>query len=185
MRGIILRSICTFAALLMLSGAQAATVVIDFDGATSGGLLTTDYVEDGFTMESISGHYDIWASGGTGGSQYLGLDVTLEDPPSSVVEFTGGIFDLLSLDVLYEPGLGESQFITSSAGGSMSLETLGIQNFSGSGWTDLTWIRLSNNIEIGGPGFDTLTLNTVPVPAAIWLFGSALGLLGWMRRKTL
>ncbi len=25
--------------------------------------------------------------------------------------------------------------------------------------------------------------STVPIPAAIWLFGSAVGLLGWMRRK--
>lgn len=29
----------------------------------------------------------------------------------------------------------------------------------------------------------TTTLTTVPVPAAVWLFVSALGLLGWMRRK--
>lgn len=28
---------------------------------------------------------------------------------------------------------------------------------------------------------DTLATSTVPVPAAAWLFGSALGLLGWMR----
>lgn len=28
------------------------------------------------------------------------------------------------------------------------------------------------------------TLSVVPVPAAVWLFGSALGLLGWMRRRT-
>jgi hypothetical protein len=36
------------------------------------------------------------------------------------------------------------------------------------------------------PSADTVTLDivsTVPIPAAVWLFGSALGLLGWMRRK--
>ena len=30
----------------------------------------------------------------------------------------------------------------------------------------------------------SLTVSNVPVPAAVWLFGSALGLLGWLRRKT-
>ena len=29
-----------------------------------------------------------------------------------------------------------------------------------------------------GPG-----INVVPVPAAVWLFGSALGMMGWLRRK--
>lgn len=26
-------------------------------------------------------------------------------------------------------------------------------------------------------------INTVPIPAAVWLFGSALGMMGWMRRR--
>jgi hypothetical protein len=30
---------------------------------------------------------------------------------------------------------------------------------------------------------DDITLQTVPVPAAVWLFGSALAGLGWLRRK--
>lgn len=33
-------------------------------------------------------------------------------------------------------------------------------------------------------GFDNIELGQlIPVPAAVWLFGSALGLLGWMKRR--
>ena len=30
---------------------------------------------------------------------------------------------------------------------------------------------------------DNIVVSTIPIPAAVWLFGSGLGLLGWMRRK--
>jgi hypothetical protein len=30
----------------------------------------------------------------------------------------------------------------------------------------------------------SVTISTVPIPAAVWLFGSALGILGWARRKS-
>lgn len=32
-------------------------------------------------------------------------------------------------------------------------------------------------------GIRVLTLSTIPIPAAAWLFGSAIGLLGWITRK--
>jgi len=35
-----------------------------------------------------------------------------------------------------------------------------------------------------GEAFGTGSFGVVPVPAAVWLFGSALGLLGWVRRRT-
>ena len=43
----------------------------------------------------------------------------------------------------------------------------------------------SNYANIGSPfgGFMLVRTTAVPIPAALWLFGSGLGLLGWMRRK--
>ena len=40
--------------------------------------------------------------------------------------------------------------------------------------------------NFGSPGFagsTSIELTTVPVPAAVWMFGSALGILGWIRRR--
>jgi len=47
--------------------------------------------------------------------------------------------------------------------------------------------RVVVDLDAGGPElWDTIRFNTVavvPTPAAVWLLGSTLGLLGWMRRK--
>jgi hypothetical protein len=55
---------------------------------------------------------------------------------------------------------------------------------------DHYWIQAGAVRQGGAPNailnyeWEIVVTNTaVPVPAAVWLFGSALGMLGWMRRK--
>jgi hypothetical protein len=48
------------------------------------------------------------------------------------------------------------------------------------------WNGYSNCTSFGGVGSRNVltgTVSAVPIPAAVWLFGSALAGLGWMRRK--
>ena len=47
------------------------------------------------------------------------------------------------------------------------------------------WRKIVGFEVIGSGIYDDFVVGTaVPVPAAVWLFGSALAGLGWFRRKT-
>ena len=90
--------------------------------------------------------------------------VTLAKNYSCGFDFCDGI-----LSLVYTSSLTNS-------GGTVALDTSGVskEHFvaAGGGFVAERYI-------ISG----TLTGTVVPIPAAVWLFGSGLGLLGWMKRK--
>ena len=86
------------------------------------------------------------------------------------------------------PGLAVSQTLGGDdtfAGGqrTVSAYDYGLVSFTGSGMGGGDFITLGTGITLGTVGAAALVFQVVPVPAAVWLFGSALGLLGWARRR--
>jgi len=73
----------------------------------------------------------------------------------------------------------------------------GAHDIGGSGWSNLSSPSVLHLIEDdiyiaiefnswgsgGTGGFSYTRASAIPIPAAVYLFGSGLGLLGWFRRK--
>lgn len=97
---------------------------------------------------------------------------TLAPNPVSVWAVDGFMFDMTSVNVVFQ----NSNFLLLSGSGTVSGNgfdaTQGIWNFSGQTATQITFSWSSSSATV------------VPVPAAAWLFGSGLlGLVGIARRK--
>ena len=121
-------------------------------------------------------------------SQLQGVRITRND---------GNAFSLQSLELFGEVAIGTFSDFTGGTGGSWNLFSdtsgslgLGALVNLGSAYGNLTEIFLADSFALGGTSrsnsWDNINLgvSTVPVPAAFWLFGSALvGFFGFTRRK--
>ena len=83
---------------------------------------------------------------------------------------TGDVFGVRSVS----PGVGVPTGYIS--GGALS----GSSTFAGETFASL---GITPGTYVWSWSSDTFTLNVVPIPAAVWLFGSALAGLGWVRRR--
>ena len=178
-----------YTAILFLSSAatNAAAVLIDFDevtpqynigaptSVTSKGydfvartILAGGPPESGVSSAGLfaSGDCFAWGPG-------CGAEITMERSDSAV-------FSILSLT---SSSVDYSGTILGGLGADLSVAI-------GTGdWLQLVSFRVSS--ICAGPfscgeysaQLDDITVSAVPVPAAVWLFGSALAGLGWMRRK--
>ena len=183
--------------LLCLASFGAQAVTIDFEefaGGEGEPILSNGFV---FTSDADA----IVASGSiVPGLRYgcnAGCTLSFEAADS-------GLFSLSSLDVVLEfagpgPAISDTVMLTGFfAGGTQSSlqQVMTFDAIPGSAaytfmpdWQNLARVEISGNLCepacFGAVTIDNVMVSpaTVPIPAAVWLFGSALGGLGWMRRS--
>jgi len=190
------------AALLLVGGfAIAAPVIIDFDDTLPTYVGLDTYQEDGFTLTSnvpsgtlidvnniVRQNIGIF-SGGTD-SQSLFWGANGASSTISIAADSGSLFSIDSLDAssLYNSA-GQLTLTGSTAGGGTVSQTLALNgdlasyNITGLGLVTNLVLSFDGTVDAAPFDIDNINLNVVPVPAAVWLFASALGMLGWVRRR--
>jgi hypothetical protein len=180
--------------VLLAFSATASAVVIDFQSLEhidhANTFYGTDYAEDGF---SITGN--LWTFG-TLASRYTGSTAMYNNSRNGITTLTqtnGNPFSMQLIDLaeLNSSLVADVAFTGALSGGGNVTQTFtidgnafGAETFLFSSlWANLTQVTWTQTSPFHQ--FDNITLNApsaVPVPAAIWLFGTALiGFVGMSR----
>jgi hypothetical protein len=181
-------------AVMLLFGwtTQASAVTIDFESVPNGiggASLTTQ----GFTLTATGPYVDSWFIvedyDGFGASSDV-FEWCVAECTLSIEAENQSLFDLHSFDfttsIVSSPA--EMQLTGFLGDGGTINTTLlftenAFENFAfGSEWSGLDRIEFGTASAIAG-ALDNIVVSQIPIPAAVWLFGSALAVLGWMRRK--
>jgi hypothetical protein len=189
--------------LLLVAGsvAQAALVTVDFEATLPTYFGLTSYQQDGITLTSnvpdgtlididnvVRGNLGV-PTGGTE-SQALFWGDNSTTGMISLYDDLGRQFDLLALDASAVTNATGQITVTGTkfGGGTVSQVvslTGSLATYSFSGMTDLASLSISFD---GGDYYapfdmDNIQLSVIPIPAAVWMFASALGALGWRSRN--
>lgn len=191
-----------FATLLLgylVISPQATAATIDFEEfttSTPGPIVSQDFRFDGFQLSATS----INITGGT-------IALVDTDGPISMAHVAGELFSLSAMDLglrtydqTFSPtGSNFASIVVTGfldGGGvvqsSFDVDSWQVSNANFSGWDNLTHVDIefadydgchSCGLQYFVHSVDNIDVSVIPVPAAAWLFGSGLGLLGWIRRR--
>ena len=191
-----MKKIFIFLVLLVSGAVQAAPVIIDFEGIVGPGQyldFPTDepYVEDNFALSQAGSQAGFVSNTffQNESSALIWCAVACDGGPNSItLEHDGqSLFNLHGLQAgdVNDPGLllVEGRL----AGGELISVSIGVD------WPDITdyqfsseWVNLQSVTFSGidsSVWIDNIVVTAVPIPAAVWLLGSALAGLGLVRRK--
>ncbi len=193
-----MRGFLLIALLPQFGVAQAANVTVDFEEFAGIGQAPLVFESKDYTFTQTSGLTGVLDSPiGDNVSFFFCPEAECngqQDAAFKMEASNGALFDLTSMDL----GFVEADpFPTTITGVLSDYTTISVELGSLGGWFDTvnfdsSWSGLKSvsvNFETEGnylfnvPGVDNIVASVVPVPAAVWLFGSALAGLGWMRRK--
>jgi len=189
--------------LLLVTGsaAQAALVTIDFDSTLPTYFGLASYQEDGVTLTSnvpdgtlidvdnvVRGNLGAF-SGGTN-SQALFWGDNSQTGTIALSDDLGRQFDLLALDASsVTNATGQITVLGTKFGGGTVSQTVvltsGLTTYNFSTMTALSSVSISfDGTSYYAPfDMDNIQLSVIPLPAAVWMFASAIGVLGWRTRR--
>ncbi len=194
------------ATILLCSTAQAATItfqdmpVADYDIS-----FTTP---QGYTFSRSLPFGPFGVQVLSGGEKYLHANGVASTPFVTLTQSAGQAFSLHQMDLFFF----DDQFFGGSSGGTSYgtdvlirakdqfgnlITEVSVDHTLGLGWRTVTfdssWANITTlemsgsvlyeSIPSAGGAYDNIVVSTVPVPAAVWLFSSALAGLGWLRLR--
>ena len=197
-----MKGIFIVAALTAAGSANAGLVTVDFEDTLPTYFGLSTYQEDGFTVTSdvpdgtlidvnnvVRGNLGVFSGGTDSQSLFWGENGSVST--ISLANDSGLAFSLLSLDASSFTNLaGQLTVIGTLQGGGTVQQILSLNStlstYSLIGMTGLSGVDISFDGAASFAPFDldNIQMNVVPIPAAVWLFGSALvGIMGWSRRR--
>jgi hypothetical protein len=170
--------VATVAAATSFS-ANAVPITLTFDNAFNGPV----YTEAGADISANAGSANVNVTGGGA----LGFNCCAAPINIDWSFTTGGLFDLLSINVIHVDAPDPVTFTGWLNGVQIATQTFtgnaGLFNFAG--FTGLDEVTITANMgSFADPSFDNLTFESVPVPATLALLLAGFGGLAMARRRS-